>query len=117
MTPITIEVDLPRSCDGSKCEPFKVEILPCPFCGNRELWIGPKAAMRLGVKCRWFKEEKGKHLEFIGCGAGISLDMDDPVVGKVDGSFSQLEKKTVLKAVELWNKRSKANQEPCSTAR
>ena len=80
---------------------------PCPLCGNNDLYVGPMSCNTQGVQCM-FKNEKG---QIKGC--RLKIERPYPVYipentkhMSIEERWQEVEKRTLLKAIKAWNKRT-----------
>ena len=92
---------------------FSVEVKPCPCCGNEKLSVGVQQAMVFGVRCDRLILEN-RIIVPSGCGLLLAVHIPDERVGKK--TLYQVEKETIMKAVEAWNKRAKQPRQSPSYA-
>ena len=77
-------------------EDFRGKALPCPCCGNTNLYLGHRSFGEMGVAC-W---KAGK-----GCGLSLNVDMFSLVTRQK--GFRNLERIALKTAVMKWNRRAK----------
>lgn len=73
--------------------------LPCPFCGNGDIEVGPESACARSVRCRAWRGE-----EMLGCGARIIKHYDGWPKG-IPRTLHSLDMYLERRAIEAWNRR------------
>lgn len=87
-------------------------LLPCPFCGNPDLYIGHRESDVMEIRCWW----NGENNEIYGCGASIGRHLfpDDELDEKGRTTLNPpknaykkkwFHKRALRKAEKQWNNR------------
>lgn len=79
---------------SSYLEEFRDKVLPCPCCGNTQLYLGHRSFDEMGVAC-W---KAGK-------GCGLALNVDIFGVRTLKTGLRNLERTALKVAVMKWNRR------------
>lgn len=78
-------------------------VLHCPCCGGKKFYIGHEFSTTMAILC-WRHEG--------GCGLGVLVDFPNKLTKPI--SIKAVEKMCLTKAVKIWNKRTKANENKSS---
>lgn len=105
------------------------KLLPCPICGNTDLYTGPMSCDSQGVHCMYIGDDivgivlmanRGKkkaQKEFLespelrGCGLQISRSYPEEIPSDLQGKpwkkvRPELEHRVLLEAIRVWNTRA-----------
>lgn len=75
--------------------------LPCPCCGNTDLYVGVMSSASMGVFCKPNDETKS--------GCGLKIERGFPETNRFR-SMSLLEKHVLRRAILAWNRRVGSNK-------